>query len=67
MPEKWWPPIYRPTNGADEREIRSWREAIARSLEILRQSEPHDTFWDGSRRTRSPRRKRNKIVLPFLL
>jgi hypothetical protein len=51
MPD-YWPRIHRPANGEHEEEIRSWREAIARSLKILDQSEPPDTFL--GRRTQEP-------------
>jgi hypothetical protein len=51
MPDKWWPRIHRPAK-SDEQEIRNWREAIARSIRILRQSEPPDTFL--GRRTQAP-------------
>lgn len=51
MPD-WWPRIYRPARDEDEQEISRVREAIARSLDILRRSEVPDTFL--GRATREP-------------
>lgn len=51
MPDD-WPRIHRPAKDEHKEEIDRFREAIARSLEILRQSRCSDTFL--GRRTQEP-------------
>lgn len=51
MPD-YWSRIFRPDKAEHEQMIKELREAMTRSLDILRQSEPPDTFL--GRRTQEP-------------